>query len=268
MTRSRWLVLLAALVVLLGTTSLAHALESAAPPARLSLTPSRPYALEPAKVVLRTTRELPAMRVRVRAHPASGSPRLVRTALAGPRARTGTFRFPTAGAWRLVVTDPTGRPVSGAAALVVRVRAPRATAPPEGFGALGKPGCDPPSPASGSVTGLRDIFGTALGGEELWALPFLPAGASWPTPHFAVFDELVGKEIKIVFAMSAFRPPFWAIGPGGQELEPVWGPSFHKGSNWIRQPGSEWGAGFVFPEPGCWEVRVGARGSVFFLIRS
>jgi hypothetical protein len=68
--------------------------------------------------------------------------------------------------------------------------------------------------------------------------------------------------------MTTFHAPFDAIGPDGKVVEPVWGPNVHGGSNWIRQPGREWGAGFVFPEPGCWRIRVGSRGDVWLLVRS
>ena len=45
----------------------------------------------------------------------------------------------------------------------------------------------------------------------------------------------------------------------GNRLEPIWGPDAHGGSNWDR-PGNEWGAGFVFPHAGCWEIQA-ASGS-------
>lgn len=45
------------------------------------------------------------------------------------------------------------------------------------------------------------------------------------------------------------------MGPGRAHLEPVWGPEEHMGSNWNRA-GSEWGTGFRFPSPGCWQVVV------------
>lgn len=47
-----------------------------------------------------------------------------------------------------------------------------------------------------------------------------------------------------------------------------WGPTFHQSSNWDRQPGTEWGAGFVFDRPGCWRIQVGAWGALWLLIRS
>ena len=68
--------------------------------------------------------------------------------------------------------------------------------------------------------------------------------------------------------MTAMHLPFTARGPGGQTLAPAWGPSLHSSSNWARQPGSEWGAGFVFPTAGCWRVDVGVYGTVWLLLRS
>jgi len=194
--------------------------------------------------------------------------RPVRTRVVEPGLRRGTVRFPAVGVWTLVATNPRGARARSVAPVRVRVREPVPTAPPEGFGALGGPQCDPPSPASGSATGLRDVFGTAVGGEELWALPFLPVGATWPTPHFAVFDGLVGKEIKIVFGMTSFHRPFRAIASDGAIRAPVWGPTFHSSSSWARQPGVEWGAGFVFPTPGCWRIQVGTFGDLWLLVRS
>jgi hypothetical protein len=82
------------------------------------------------------------------------------------------------------------------------------------------------------------------------------------------FDGRVGKEIKIVFGMTTFHAPFRALGPGGTAIAPVWGPSFHGSSNRVRRPGSKWGAGFVFPAPGCWRIGVGSRGDVWIRIRS
>ena len=142
------------------------------------------------------------------------------------------------------------------------------TPSPTGFGPLGRPGCNPASPADRSAQGFRDVFGTAIGGEQLWALPFLPRGATWVRPDAAEFNGLVGKEVKIVFAMTSYRAPFGAVGPDGATLEPVWGPSFHLGANWVRIPGPEWGAGFIFPEPGCWRIRVGSYGDVWMLVCS
>ncbi len=233
---------------------------------RLTVKPVSPRALEPATIELRAPAEtLPGLRVQ--AVSPEGRALRVRTTRIREGLKRGEFRFTMEGRWQLRVTDAASRRVPGAQPRVVRVRAPVPTLPPEGFGPLGKPGCNPPSPRDPSTQGLVDVFGTAVGGEELWALPFLPAGASWASFDAAVFDGLVGKEVKIVFAMTTWHSPFRAVGPDGATVMPVWGPKGHSGSNWDRQPGIEWGAGFVFSAPGCWRIRAGAVGDLWLLLR-
>jgi hypothetical protein len=115
------------------------------------------------------------------------------------------------------------------------------------------------------VTGFRDVFGTAVGGERIWALPFLPGG-EWARTDAAVFDGVAGKVMKIVFRMREYHA-FSAVGPDGTASKPAWGPVAHSDSNWNR-PGREWGAGFLLSEPGCWRIRAGRVGDVWLLIRS
>jgi hypothetical protein len=63
-----------------------------------------------------------------------------------------------------------------------------------------------------------------------------------------------GEEVKIVVRMtgagglqvSAFRPD-------GSPAAIDWGPEAHTSSNFNR-PGSEWGFGVTFAEPGCWTI--------------
>nr|BBH85558.1 hypothetical protein KTC_03090 [Thermosporothrix sp. COM3] len=66
----------------------------------------------------------------------------------------------------------------------------------------------------------------------------------------------VGDEVKIVWRMTG-NGPFQAIArhAGNVELKPVWGPEKHLGSNW-KHPGEEWGTGFRFTAPGCWNLHV------------
>ena len=47
----------------------------------------------------------------------------------------------------------------------------------------------------------------------------------------------------------------------GFSARPVWGPEAHGGSNW-NKPGQEWGAGYVFTSPGCWDLHAD-RGSAY-----
>jgi hypothetical protein len=235
---------------------------------RLVVSPTPSYALEPTRIDVRAAPPTSVAQLRVRAVRPSGAVSHVRTSVVRKGLRRGTFRFPAAGNWQLLVTNPVGRRVPGVDALAVRVLAPRPTRPPAGFGPLGQPGCSPASPRDPGARGTPDVFGTAFAGEQFWALPFVPQGAAWGRRDAAVFDGVVGKEIKIVFGMTSFHAPFRAVGDDGTTLAPVWGPSFHVGSNWDRQPGVEWGAGFVFPATGCWRIAAGETGSLYFLVRS
>ncbi len=261
--------LAAILVSLLALTISTIAAAAARPSSvRLVVSPSPSYALEPTRIDLGAGPGDSVTRLRIRAVSPAGVSSHVRTSAVRKRLRRGTLRFPVAGAWHLVVTDAGGRRVHGVDALPLRVLAPRPTPPPAGFGALGQADCNPASPLDPDAGGTPDVFGTAFAGEQLWALPFLPRGAGFVRRDEAVFEGLVGKEIKIVFGMTAFHAPFRAVGPGGRVLAPEWGPSFHSSSNWDRQPGVEWGGGLVFPAPGCWRIEAGALGAVYFSIRS
>ncbi len=124
--------------------------------------------------------------------------------------------------------------------------APEAASPVAGAtaAALGRQGCDPPSPATGHPRFLEVQGSSDQPGDELWAL---------------VFGRLqTGRTIKIVWKVTG-EGPFRAAAfhPKGTWLEPAWGPELHGSSNWER-PGREWGAGFQFPLAGCWHVRVSA----------
>jgi hypothetical protein len=241
---------------------------------RVSITPKRPHALEPATVELRTF--APLIRADgscCRLKPWSARSYAFRVEAVSPEGRTtrvrvrwargnewrGVVRFARPGHWQLQL------PQFGQS-IAVAVRPAVPTPAPPGFGPLGRPGCAPPSPTR-TEGGLREIFGTAVGGEQLWALPFLGDGARWAGGDSAVLEELVGKRVKIVFAMTSVRAPFHAVSPKGETVEPVWRQG-HVGPTWVGIPGHQWGAGFVFSEPGCWRIRVGSRGDVWLLIRS
>ncbi len=109
---------------------------------------------------------------------------------------------------------------------------------------LGLPGCLPPSPLDPSNAGIPEAPGTTPA-RDLWAL-FLGG-----------IPVVTNNENKIALRIGDHfqEPPHVvAIGPGGQHLPPI---SFdeHGGSSWNR-PGVEWGAVFIFPVKGCWDVHV------------
>jgi hypothetical protein len=145
-----------------------------------------------------------------------------------------------------------GRLVPGHGLLSVRAT------PPVGFGPIGAPGCAPASPRNQHGTGFEatEVFGTSAG-AQYWAL-----SAAQPVSDEATLSDVVGKTTKIIFKMTSGVPRvFYAVAPDGSRVEPAWGPSPHLASNWDR-PGAEWGAGFVFAAPGCWEIHAGAPPAV------
>ncbi len=153
-----------------------------------------------------------------------------------------------------------GAVVTGRGRLSVRAQ------PPAGFDPPGAPGCAPASPRVQS-----DVFGTATG-TQLWALMgFNPVGSSFADDRTAGLAGVVGKNVKIVFRMTLGVPAvFYAVAPDGARVPPVWGPEAHGSSTWTR-PGYEWGAGFVFTEPGCWRIHAAAppaQGDIWLSIRS
>jgi hypothetical protein len=136
-------------------------------------------------------------------------------------------------------------------------RATTAASLPAGT-ALGAAGCRPPSPITPGMSGLPQVEGTGRG-ASLWGLLMFPN--SWPAR--------VGDQEKIVWRMTgAGVPQMVAIGPDGTRHQLAWGPAFHLGSNWDK-PGDEWGAGYVFTVPGCWDLRAvrgQARADVWLLV--
>jgi hypothetical protein len=167
------------------------------------------------------------------------------------------FRLPSleADVYAPAVVDGSGRLAVGRGRLSVQ------PLPPAGFGPLGAAGCTPASPANDRM----EVFGSAAG-AQLWAL-----GAAQPGSASAALDGVVGKETKIIFRMTLGGAPdvFYAVAPDGSNVPPIW-MQRHSGSTWTR-PGSEWGAGFVFSQPGCWRIHAGtppAQGDVWLSIRS
>jgi hypothetical protein len=199
--------------------------------------------------------------VRVEAVSPSGRVSPVGVTRAGHDRWRGVFRFNRTGRWRV-------RAFSGELKVQVSVliRLALPTPPPEGFGPLGARGCAPPSPRNG-----EEVFGTTVGGR-FWALfGFNPRGTTWASDTTASLDGLVGKEIKIVFKLTAGQPSsFYAISPTGSRTRPVWGPTPHGTSSWTRT-GAEWGAGFVFGQVGCWKIHAArgtTSGDIFVDVRS
>jgi hypothetical protein len=113
----------------------------------------------------------------------------------------------------------------------------------------GAPGCRPASPRSPSAGGFQqEVQGTGHG-ATLWGLLFFTG-----SPH-------TDAQVKIVWRMTgAGLFEVVAQGPGGRRLNPAWGPEAHGSSSWDK-PGQEWGTGFTFTVPGCWDLHAARTGS-------
>jgi hypothetical protein len=124
---------------------------------------------------------------------------------------------------------------------------------------LGAPGCRPASPVTIFNSFLPQVQGTGHG-ATLWGLLMFPH----PLP------ARVGDQEKIVWRMTGTASPLTlaAIAPDGKHHPLLWGPAFHTSSNFDK-PGDEWGAGYVFTEPGCWDLRAvrgGATADVWLTV--
>lgn len=109
------------------------------------------------------------------------------------------------------------------------------------FQPLGREGCRPPSPLV-----LNESLATSES-ISVWAL-FLAEKAPWKIG--------VGDEAKIVWRSNGEGEfDVLATTPSGKTVQSEFPVTSHLSSNWER-PGSEWGSGFGFSEPGCWELRV------------
>ncbi|OPG04226.1 hypothetical protein B1L11_38145 [Microbispora sp. GKU 823] len=111
--------------------------------------------------------------------------------------------------------------------------------------------------AGSTANALPEVRGTGRG-AEVWGLMFAPLPFS------------AGREVKIVWRMTGEGPlRVTAALPDGTVARLTWGPEAHGGSTWHR-PGQEWGTGFVFPKPGCWEItltRDRGSGTVWLPVR-
>lgn len=112
-----------------------------------------------------------------------------------------------------------------------------------------EPVCQP-SPIQTSTITFPEIQATMHSEGEIWALLFFEKAQA-------------NRDLKIVWRVTVTGPGteihVQAQNEEGTIIQPIWGPEFHPESNWER-PGTEWGTGFNFPEPGCWTVtmKVGA----------
>jgi hypothetical protein len=99
--------------------------------------------------------------------------------------------------------------------------------------------CDPASPITAGPEVQGDGTGATLYGLIMTASP-VPIKT----------DE----QVKIVWRMTGSGPlQLSIISPQGKPMPLQWGPEAHGSSNYDR-PGSEWGAGYLFTEPGCWHL--------------
>lgn len=110
------------------------------------------------------------------------------------------------------------------------------------FGVLGAEGCAPPSPFVDS-----EVQGTASAGVTAYGLIFSNTPSALPAD---------GTTVKLVVRMTG-KGPFSAhlTAPDGTERALDWGPELHGGSTFHR-PGAEWGTGFSFDRPGCWQLNL------------
>jgi len=114
---------------------------------------------------------------------------------------------------------------------------------------LGARGCKPPSPSGRFPAEIQGtIQSTTARGGELWA--WLMPGHELPV--------LSGEDTKIVWRLpydGGDPPKFVATSQDGTEATLDFGPQSHGGSSWART-GAEYGTGFSFSKPGCWDIQV------------
>jgi hypothetical protein len=148
-------------------------------------------------------------------------------------------------------TPPASSPARGSPAPVSSAAPVGSPAPVGSAPALGEAGCYPPSPLTASSIGVGpQVQGTGHGAQLWGLLMFAHVG-----------PPRVGDQEKIVWRMTGSGPlTLTAVSPGGVRHRPVWGPDAHGGSNW-NKPGQEWGAGYVFTTPGCWDLHADRDGA-------
>jgi hypothetical protein len=154
--------------------------------------------------------------------------------------------WPIAGALTILLLSAVTACTSGARPTQPAKQTPVITSPaaPRGEQALGATGCHPASPITRWHSFLPQVEGTGHG-ATLWGLLMFPHA----------LPARVGDQEKIVWRMTGTGLlTLAAIGPGGAHHQLAWGPATHLGSYWDK-PGEEWGAGYVFTTPGCWDLR-------------
>lgn len=109
--------------------------------------------------------------------------------------------------------------------------------------AIGAADCRPASPITDTKSG-PEIQGTGRGATLY--------GLLMPTKPLPIRAR---ESVKVVWRMTGSGPlHLSATSPGGRSVPLQWGPEEHAGSNYHR-PGQEWGAGYRFGTPGCWQLQ-------------
>jgi hypothetical protein len=108
---------------------------------------------------------------------------------------------------------------------------------------LGRPGCDPPSPITRGA-GFPEVRGSSTR-VRLWGL-IMAERADQPVR--------VNEQVKIVWRITGSGElHLTSIAPDGRPQPLQWGPDLHLSSTYAR-PGQEWGSGYLFTQPGCWDL--------------
>ena len=92
--------------------------------------------------------------------------------------------------------------------------------------------------------GLPEVEGTSSQ-VQLWGL-IMATGPDNPLR--------ANEQVKIVWRITGSGElHLSSIGPNGRTHPLQWGPALHASSTYQR-PGQEWGAGYLFAQPGCWTL--------------